>query len=145
MAVNTAQYESGRRDVNKQHGAQSAANEFGRFTSQQRFSRQLGDYKRDFGRGQSAFMGNQASRGMTGGGIQSGGFQQALSRRAGDYAQNLGRMNLDASQDNQKYSMNQANLDQWRTDSLADIENAKTNEIAMTALNIQALKPLFGG
>lgn len=145
MATDFSQYAKGRRQVDRQWGAQRAAQDYGRFVGQQQHARRESDYRRDFGRGQNRFMGQAGARGLTGGGINSGSFQQALQRRVGDFTQGLGRMNEDAANDARRWDMESANMNQWRTDALTDIEDAKTRDIAMSALQIQALRPLFGG
>lgn len=143
MALDTSKYESGRRKVNDEWGAKRAANEFGRFTSQQRFSRDIGDFKQNFGDQQGGFMGAQARRGLTGGGVNSGSFQQALQKRATGFTQNLGRMQQDAASQQQQYQMDAGNIDRWRGEALADIEASKQRDIAMAALQLQSLRPLF--
>lgn len=145
MAVNLSKYESKRRGVNDQYSGQKAANDFGRFTSQQRFGRQKTDFTKSFGRSQDPFMGGMARRGLTGGGVRSGAFQQALSRRAGDFTEGVGRINQDWGQEAQQFDRTDGQLDSWRQQALADIQAEQANEIAMAALNIKALRPLFGG
>jgi hypothetical protein len=143
MALDTSQFERGRRDVNTQWGAGQAANDFARTQSQQRFSRSSFDFKQNFGRQQAGFMSGQARRGLTGGGVVSGGFQQALQNRVGDYTTQVGRMNSDFGDETRRFDMEANNMDTWRNNALADIQAAKTKDISMTALNLQALKPLF--
>ena len=145
MAIDTSKYEARRRTVNNDWSGKKAANEFGRFTSQQRYTRNKGDLTRDFSRSQNPFMGSMAQRGLTGGGVRSGAFQQALSRRVGDYTQAQGRLGEDYANQARSYDMQGAELDRWRTDALAELEAEKAAEIATAALNIKALRPMFGG
>lgn len=145
MALDTSRFEAGRRQINDEYAGKQAANEFGRFVGQQRTNRQIGDFKTDFGRGQGRFMGGMARRGLTGGGVRSGAFQQALQQRAGDYTRDLGRMQQDQGMALQQSQLESANIDRWRNDALADLEAQKQREIALAALNIKAIKPMFGG
>lgn len=145
MAIDFSRYEKARRGVNQTHGAQSAAGEFGRFIGNQRSARDQGDYRTNFSRTQDPFMGGMARRGLTGGGIQSGTFQHAMSQRATDFAQGQGRMVEDQANMNRQWDFGQANLDSQRQDALADIQQQEAAEIAAAALQIKALKPLFGG
>ena len=145
MAVDTSKYEAARRGVNDEYSAKRVAADYGRFTSQQRFKRQKSDYGRSFRRGHGNFMGGFASRGLTGGGVRSGGFQRAIQQRVGDYTRGLGRMEADNQQSLNMYDQQNAQLDAWRRSALADIEMRKQAEIAQAALNLKAIRPLIGG
>lgn len=145
MAVDTSRYEGARRGVQDEYAAKRVANEFGRFTSQQRGQRALGDYTKGFKRQQGQFMGGYAQRGLTGGGIRSGAFQRALQNRVTDYSTGLGRMKQDMDWQQKQYDMADAQLEAWRKAALADIDMQKAQEIALAALNINAIKPIIGG
>lgn len=143
--VDFSQYERRRRGVNDDWAAKRAASDFGRFTSQQRGSQQLGDYRRDYKRGHQGFMGNQARRGTTGPDVQSGAFRQALGRRVGDFTRGEGRIQQGIDWNNQRYDQENANMDRWRRESLQDIEYDKQRQIALTAAGIAGVRPLIGG
>lgn len=145
MAVDMSRFEGRRRAIGDEYAGKKVAADFGRFTSQQRFARDKSDYTRSFRRGQSGFMNNFAQRGMTGGGVRSGAFERALSNRVGDFQRNMGRMEVDQQQASQGFDLQNAQIDAWRNSALADLEMEKAREIAMAALNIQAIRPIIGG
>ena len=138
-------YERQTADVNYKYGQDSITNAYGRFISQQRGSRNLGDLSRNFGR---AMPGQQASfgqRGLAGGGIKSGAYQNSMNRFTGDYARNYLRSQQDTTQELQGYDMNQANMEEWRQQSLAGIQAQKAREIANTASSLEAIRQIVGG
>jgi hypothetical protein len=143
MAVDTSVYERQRRSVNDRASTDLAQNGYAQFLSQQRGNRQAADFKQDFGRSQPGFTSSWAKRGMAGGGVRSGAFQQALQNRVGDYTQGLGRMQQDQAVNNRQYEMNGASIEAYRQQALADLEAQKSAQIAQAALNLQALKPYF--
>jgi hypothetical protein len=143
MALNTSVFERQRRAINSRHASESANNQYTQFLSQQRGNRQIGDFKRNFERQQPSFTARWGQRGMTGGGIRSGAFQQQLQRRLGDYTRDLGRMQTDLTQAQQQGQLQQAKLDAWREEAFAMQEADKAAEIAQAALNLKAVKPYF--
>lgn len=146
MAVpDTGYYEASRRSVNDQYGTDSTMNAYGRFLSQQRGSRSLGDTTQNFKRGYAPMRSQYGQRGLSGGGLRSGAMQGAMQRYVGDYYQNYGRQAQDVTQDLQGYDLNQARLNSWRTSSMADLDLQQAQEIARAAENIEALKQYYGG
>lgn len=145
MAVDVSRFEGRRRAIGDEYAGKKVAADFGRFTSQQRGSRQLGDYRRNFQRGQGSFMNGFAQRGLTGGGVRSGAFQRSLSNRLQDFQRGEGRIRQDMQMADQRWDLENARIDAWRQNALADLEMEKQREIAMAALNIQAIRPLIGG
>ena len=143
--IDFSRYEAGRRGIMDEYAGKRAANEFGRFTSQQRFKRNKDDFNRGYRRGQAGFMNNWAQRGLTGGGVRSGSFQDALRRRTTDYTRGLGRMEQDQRWAEMGYDQGDAQIEQMRINALNDLEMAKQRDIAMAALNINALRPIIGG
>jgi hypothetical protein len=143
MALNTSVFERQRRSINSRHASESANNQYTQFLSQQRGNRQIGDFKRGFERQQPSFTARWGQRGMTGGGVQSGAFQQSLQRRLGDYTRDLGRMETDLASQLQQGQLNQGRLDAWREEQLAQLEADKAAQIAQAALNLKAVKPYF--
>lgn len=144
MALDTSVYDARRRSANDQHAASLATNERGRFLSQRRGIVRQGNFRRDFGRGQGAFMGNAARRGLVGGGVRSGTFQRSLNRRVGDFTRDLGEMQSDFSHEQQEFGFNASAIDRERDRMLADIEYDRQKDIAMAALNIKALQSELG-
>jgi len=138
-------YERQKRDVEYDYGNQAATNAYGRFLSQQRGERGLGDMTRQFQQGYAPYKSQFGQRGLAGGGVQSGVQQQAMSNYAGDYMRNYGYGAQDLTQQLQQYDLNQTNLDAFRQQSLADIEANKAQAIANDAQAIEYLRQLVGG
>ena len=137
-------YERQRGDVNYKYGQEAATNAYGRFLSQQRGERNLGDMSTAYGRAYPGYKAQFAQRGMAGPGISSGVMQNSMNRFVGDYAQQYQRAQQDMTQEQQQYDWNQRNLDQWRQTAMQDIETTKANDIANTALNLQYWKQQMG-
>jgi hypothetical protein len=132
-------------DVEYKYGNDATQNAYGRFLGQQRFSRDRGDDKRQFGRQYAPNSATFGQRGVSGAGINSGIRDQGMSDFVGDYARGQQRSYQDQTLQNQQYDLNQAQSDQWRQTALQGIETDKANEIAWTAQNITELKQLLGG
>ena len=148
MAYNAPDYGGYQRqkaDVDYKYGNDSTQNAYGRFLGQQRFERGIGDKKRQFGRQYAPNKASFGQRGLSGGGIDSGAMQQSMGNYVGDYGRDVGRDYQNQTLGNQQYDLQQANLDQWKEQSLQGIETQKANDIAWTAQNITALKELLGG
>ena len=138
-------YERQKRDVEYDYGTQSATTAYGRFLSQQRGQRGLGDMSRQFGNSYAPYKAQFGQRGLAGNGIQSGVQQQAMSNYVGDYARNYGYAQQDLTQQLQQYDMNQNNLSAFHQQSLADIEAQKAQAIANDAQALEYLRQLVGG
>jgi hypothetical protein len=138
-------YERQKRDVEYDYGNQSATNAYGRFLSQQRGERGLGDMTRTFQQGYAPYKAQYGQRGLSGGGVQSGVQQQAMQNYAGDYIRNYGYGAQDLTQQLQQYDLNQNNLDAFHQQSLGDIEAQKAQSIANDAQAIEYLRQLVGG
>lgn len=122
-----------------------ANNAYGRFLSQQRGSRQLGDMRSNFNRQLPGYKASWSQRGMAGPGIQSGVYNRGLSNTLGDFARDYGRMQTDNQQELQNYDLQSAQTTAYLNNSLANIEQQKQNDIANAALMIEALRPYLGG
>jgi len=144
MAIDQSRYTQRRSDVNQDHLSKQAANTRGRFLAQQRGNRQTSDTTRTFGRSHEPFVSNHARRGLTGGGVRSGAFQNALRQRTGDHVRKMGRQAGDQAAELRQYDLNASNIDRHRDDQLRTIQEDRQREIAMAALNLRALKPLYG-
>jgi hypothetical protein len=138
-------YERQKRDVEYDYGNQSATNAYGRFLSQQRGERSLGDMSTQFGRSYAPYKAQFGQRGLAGPGVQSGVQQQAMSNYVGDYAQQYGRAQQDLTQQLQQFDQNQNNLTAFHQQSLGDIEAAKAASIANDAGAIEYLRAMVGG
>ena len=137
-------YSRQRRDVEYQYGRDASTNAYSRFLSQQRGSRDLGDYQTNFQRSMPSFQSGLSRRGLTGPSVQSGVARQAMQRYVGDYGQQYGRMQQDMTQGLQQHDLQQANLDAWRQSSLADIQNQEAMAVAQDAANLQYLREIYG-
>ena len=138
-------YERATGDVNYKYGSEAATNAYGRFVSQQRGQRQLGDMSQAYGRAYPGYKAQFGQRRMGGPGVSSGVMQRSMNQYVGDYARDYGRAQQDQTAELQQYDLNQANLDQWRQTALQDIETTKADEIANAALNLQYWQRAMGG
>lgn len=74
-------YAAGQADVNRKYADETAASQYGRFVSQQRFSRGKQDMSQTFQRQAPRFNASFAARGLGNSGI----FRGQLRQRTGDY------------------------------------------------------------
>jgi hypothetical protein len=132
------------RSVQNDYAAKTAANTFSRGLAQQRGARNIFDFKQNFGRQMPSFTAGYAQRGMTGPGVQSGVYQQAMQNFVGDHTRGLGRLTEDNFNTNREFDMNQSRFDAEKSSAFADLEARKAELIARTALGIQAVRPLMG-
>lgn len=142
---NAAGYAREASDTQYRYNTDRAMNSYGRFLSQQRGERSLGDMQRTFNRALPSWKSNWAARGLAGGGIKSGAMQRSMANFLGDYATDYQRAQQDTQQEAQNYDLQAAQMDAQLNSSLADIEQRKQSEIANAALAIEALRPYLGG
>lgn len=145
MAYNPAAYEGQRRNVDYDYSRDAATNAYGRFLSQQRGNRSLGEYDLNFQRSYPRFGASWGARGLQGQGVDSGVQRQAMRNYLGDFYRGRGYMQQDQAQEQQQYDMQQQLSDQWRQNALADIALQESNEVASLAANIAALRQMMGG
>lgn len=138
-------YQRQRADVQYQYGRDATTNAYGRFISQQRGNRSLGDMSRNFSRQLPRYTASFGQRGLSGPGVQSGAMRQSMNNYIGDYAREYGRGQQDLTQELQQYDLEGANLDAWRQQSLAAIEAQKANDIAQAAQNLEFIRQMIGG
>ena len=143
MAIDTSVYERQRRGITDDYATRAATNAYSRFLSQQRSERGLADYQRDFRRQTPRFTASYARRGMAGGGVRSGVYNQAMRNYVGDYGQNLNRMYADQASELRQFDLTAAEQAAAKDRALADVEMDKQREIANAALYLTALKPSF--
>lgn len=136
----TSAYNQQVRSVNDDFAAKRASNAFSRTLSQRRGSRNIGDFQQNFRRQLPGLQGSYARRGLG----NSGVYQNALQQYTGDYARDLGRMYEDNSTELYQFDMNDATMSAERDRVLADLELQKAQQIALTAQNINNLKPYLG-
>jgi hypothetical protein len=143
--ANTAQYDQQASDAQYRYNTDRASNAYGRFLSQQRGERGLGDLRTNYNRTLPGQKAGYGQRGLSGGGVRSGTMQRSMKNFLGDYTQQYGRAQLDAQQEAAQYDQAGAAMDAYYNNSLLNIESAKQQEIANAALAIEALRPLLGG
>lgn len=137
-------YARGQRDVDYKYSRDSASNAYARFISQQRGRRNLDDMTRTFGRAYPRLAASYGARGLHGAGTRSGVRRQGMGDFIGDYTRSFGRAQGDLTQELQQYDLQQGNLDAWRQNSLAALEEQKAREIAYTAQNLEYLRNMVG-
>lgn len=136
----TSAYNKNVRSVNDDFAAKRAANTFSRSLSARQGARKLTDFTQGFRRQVPQFQANYANRGLANSGI----YQRALQNFTGDYSRDLSRMYEDQAADRYQFDMNDATMVSERDRVLADLEMEKARQIAMTAQNINALRPFMG-
>jgi hypothetical protein len=142
---NSGYYAQQASDAQYRANTDLANNAYGRFLSQQRGSRSLGDMSQRFGRQLPGFKSSYTQRGMAGPGIQSGVYNRSLSNYLGDYNRDYSRLQQDTQQEAQNYDLQSAQVNAYLNSSLANIEQSKQNDIANAALMLEALRPYLGG
>lgn len=142
---NPGSYERSKRDIEYDYSTNAANNAYGRFLSQQRGTRTLGDMNRNFGRAYAPYKAQFGQRGLAGAGVQSGVQRQAMSNYVGDFQRDYGRTSQDLTAELGQYDLNQSNLNAFRQQSLADLEAEKAQAIANDAAAIEYLRQLVGG
>lgn len=138
-------YERQKADVNYKYGTDSTTNAYGRFISQQRGERGLGDsyrgYQRQFPRQTASF----GQRGLSGSGVSSGVMRNSMNNFVGDFARDYGRQQQDLTQNLQQFDLGQVNLDAWRQQQMQAIEAQKQRDIANDASQLEYLRAMVGG
>lgn len=137
-------YEGQRRDVSYRHDTDAMNNAYGRFISQQRGSRQLGDMHRNFSRQTPSHNAGYGRRGLAGAGTQSGVQQRGMQNWYGDYGREYGRTQQDLTEGLRQYDRQQMSSTAYRDQALRDIDMAQTNEMANAAQNLEWLKQMIG-
>ena len=131
-------------DTQSKYTSDSTANAYGRFVSQQRGNRNLGDSYRNYRRQTPGMRAGLAQRGVAGPGVGGGVMNQAMDRYVGDFARDYGRQQQDLTAQLQNYDVNQSNLDQWRDTSMAGIQADKQRAIAADAQQLEAIRAIVG-
>lgn len=138
-------YERQKADTQYRYSTDAANNAYGRFLSQQRGQRNLGDMSRNYKRSFPGYTSQWGRRGLSGGGTSSGVMTNSMNNYIGDYNRQYARAQQDLAGELQQYDLNQANLDDWRQRQLAAIEQDKQQAIANDAAQLEYLRQLVGG
>lgn len=141
----TAAYDRAQNDLGYKFNTDQATNAYGRFLSQQRGERSLGDMSREFTRALPQQYSQFNRRGLSAPGVQSGVQQSSMQNYLGDYSRNYGLQQGYNAQDLQQFDQAGLQNQAYYQSQLSSLETSKQNEIARAALGIQALKPYFGG
>lgn len=141
----TGAYQRAADALGYQYTGSQATNAYGRFLSQQRGERSLGDLTQGFNRGLPNAYATYNQRGLMGPGVRSGTMKRAMGNYVGDYTQNYARAQQDLAQSLQQYDLTSLQNTADYQNSLAQLETQKQQEIANAALGIQMLRPYFGG
>lgn len=143
MAVDYGWYEQQRRNVETDHSAKQAANDYGRFAAQQRGSRDVASAYRGFQKGWGQNASQAGARGMTGGQVNSGFYQKAMQSYLGDYQRSSNELQQNLASEQRQFDTTQTQMETERQRALAELEYKKQQEIAALATNIQAIRPLI--
>jgi len=138
-------YQRQKADTQYKYSQDATTNAYGRFISQQRGNRQLGDNQRNYQRQMPNQTAQFGQRGLSAGGINSGVMNESMNRFVGDYARQQGRGQQDLAQNLQQYDLNQVNMDNWRQRQMASIEAEKQQAIANDAAQLDYLRQMIGG
>lgn len=140
MAVDYAGYERMRRNIMSDYAAKAASNDYGRFVSQQRGSRAIGDLTQNFQRSWAPTVASWMRRGANPQ-VNSGFYQQAMQNYVGDYQQRQNDLQQQNAQQDYQFGLSAAQLEAEKQRALAELEAQKQAQIANLAMNIQAIKP----
>jgi len=142
--ADVAGYNTQQADTQYRYNTDKATNAYGRFLSQQRGERSLGDMTTNFNRQLPNYRASFAQRGIAGPGVNSGIMRRSMANYLGDYARDYSRQQQDTTQEAQNYDLQSAQLDAYLNNSMAALEQSKQNDIANAALAIEALRPYLG-
>jgi hypothetical protein len=143
--IDPGYYEAQRRNVNSQWAAQTAANTYGRFVSQQRGQRELNDMTKGFKQSFPGYASQFGQRGISQPGVSSGVMQRQMGQYVGDFNKQYARGTQDLTEQLRQFDLQNTQLSAQRTSALQDIKMQKAREIAFAAQNIEALKQILGG
>ena len=141
----TGGYDRAASDLQYRYNTDSATNAYGRFLSQQRGSRDLGDLTQNYQRQLPNAYAAYNQRGLSGAGINSGTMRRAMGNYVGDYGNQYLRGQQDLTQNLQQYDLSQAQNTANYSDQLMSLQAQKARDIANAALGIEALRPYLGG
>ena len=142
---NAGYYDQQSADLNYRYNTDKAQNAYGRFLSQQRGERTLGDMSKNFNRGLPNYRAQFGQRGLSGGGIRSGAMNRSMRNMLGDYSTDYSRTQQDVTQELQQHDLAGTQLDAYLNNSLAALDQQKQYDIMNAALSIEAMRPFLGG
>lgn len=136
MAYDPSVFEARRRGLQQNFAAQSAMNEYARFLSQQRGSRQLGEFQRGVTKAIPTFGRTYGKRGLYGQGVKSGLFNRALGEFGSETARQQAQLEQDIAQQQRQYELQGAGYQAQYEGALADLEGEKARLIGETATGL---------
>ena len=101
-------------------------------------------FQRGFDRSMPKFTAGFAQRGLSGGGISSGVFRNAMQQRIGDFTRQQGYNTADLFDQDQQFNFNRDGYAATLNSELANLNAGKAATIAGTAQHLTALKPYYG-
>lgn len=140
MAFDPSVYSRARQGINSDFAAKSAANLYARQLSQTRGSREIGDLRKQYTQRTPGFVASYAQRGLTGPGVSSGVYTNALQRYAASNMEGIQGVRDRMAQDENQFSLSQAQLANERQSALFDLQRQKRAEIAAAAAQLAAFQ-----
>jgi len=140
MAYDPSMFESRRRGLTQQYGAESAMNEYARFLAQQRGSRSLGEFQRQVTKQIPTFARSFGRKGLVGQGIKSGIFNRALKEFGEEATRQRGYTQQDLADEQRQFQLREAQAKSNLEQSLLDLESEKARQIAQSAQGLLALR-----
>lgn len=139
MAYDPSRYEARSRAYAGAYESQSAMNEYARFLSQQRGSRQLGDFRRTIEQAIPRFGRTYGKRGIYGQGVRSGIYNKALSDYGAQTTRDEARLLEDLAGQLRQYDLTGAQYQRQYETQLADLEGERARDIGNTASGLLTL------
>lgn len=140
MAYDPSMFESRRRGLTQQYGAESAMNEYARMLAQQRGSRSLGEFQRGVTKQIPTFARSFGRKGLYGQGIKSGLFNRAISEFGQEAARQQGYTAQDLADEQRQFQLKEASAKSGLEQSLLDLEAEKARQIAESAQGLLSLR-----
>ena len=140
MAFDPSLFESRRRSLEQQYGAQTALGAYQRFLSQTRGQRQQQAYQRGVEQELPRLTSRYARRGLYGQGVRSGVYRRGLEQFGEEAARQRGFMSEDMANALRGYDLQQSLALRNYEQSLADLEAEKARQIAADAAALLELR-----
>jgi hypothetical protein len=140
MAYDPSMFESRRRGLTQQYGAESAMNEYARMLAQQRGSRSLGEFQRQVTKQIPQFGRSFGRKGLYGQGIKSGLFNRAIKEFGEEASRQQGYTTQDLADEQRQFQLREAQAKSSLEQSLLDLESEKARQIAESAQGLLSLR-----
>jgi len=140
MAFDPSLFESRRRALEQQYGAQSAMSAYQKFLAQTRGQRQQQDYQRNVEQTLPRLTSAYGRRGVYGQGVRSGIYRRGLEQFGMETARQRGFMSEDLENALRGYDLQQQLALRNYEQNLADLEAEKARQIAADAAALLELR-----